>query len=132
MLHPPLTLGGLNPLKNSRDFAGDGLLVEKAMHSNTPQDPLSDALHRWRINPARNRNFRDAVWQRIEDNARVTWSGYVRGHLVGWSVTAAMALLAAGWGGHAMAQARLDADRNAMVVSYLSGLDPRVLARLQP
>jgi hypothetical protein len=43
-----------------------------------------------------------------------------------------IALIAAGWGGHVMAQARLDAERDAMVVSYLSGLDPRVLTKLRP
>lgn len=102
------------------------------MHSNTPHDPLSNTLQRWRVQPPRNRNFRDAVWQRIDRQARLTWSAYLRGHLVGWSVTAMLALVAAGWGGHAMAQARLDADRDEMVVSYLSGLDPRVLAKLRP
>src|SRR5688572_2728493 len=102
------------------------------MHSNDPRDPLSEALQRWRIQPARNRNFRDAVWQRIDHQARLSWSSYIRGHLVGWSVTAMLALVVAGWGGHAMAQARLDAERNAMVVSYLSGLDPRVLIKLRP
>ena len=29
-------------------------------------------------------------------------------------------------------RARLEAERNAMVVSYLSGLDPRVITKLQP
>jgi hypothetical protein len=43
-----------------------------------------------------------------------------------------LAVVAAGWGGHAMAQARLDAERNEMVVTYLSGLDPRVLTKLRP
>lgn len=99
---------------------------------NPPRDPLSDALQRWRIKPPPSRNFRDAVWQRIDRQARVSWSGYLHGHLIGWSVTAMMALIAAGWGGHAMAQARLDAERDAMVVSYLNGLDPRVLTKLRP
>ena len=99
---------------------------------NPPADPLSDALQRWRIQPLTDRNFRDAVWQRIDGRARLTWSAYLHGHLIGWSVTAIVALIAAGWSGHAMAQARLDAERDAMVVSYLSGLDPRVLTKLQP
>src|SRR5688572_18563873 len=100
------------------------------MHSNEPRDPLARLIQRWRISPARNRNFRDQVWQLIDRDGRLTWSGYVRGHLVGWSVTAMLALIVAGWGGHAMAQARLEAERDAMVVSYLSGLDPRVLTWL--
>jgi hypothetical protein len=102
------------------------------MKSNRPHDPLSDALQRWRITPARDRNFRNSVWQRIDREARLTWGSYVRGHLVGWSVAAMMAVVAAGWSGHAMAQARLEADRDNMVVSYLSELDPRVITGLQP
>ena len=102
------------------------------MHPNEPRDPLSDALQHWRLQPPRDAHFRTAVWQRIEGTARLNWSTYVRGHLVGWSVTTALALVVAGWGGHAMAQARLDAERNAMVVTYLSGLDPRVLTKLRP
>ena len=78
------------------------------------------------------RNFRDAVWQRIDRQDRLTWGAYLRGHLVGWSVAALLAIVGAGWSGHAMARARLDEARNAMVVSYLAELDPRVLARLQP
>ena len=102
------------------------------MHSNTPRDSLSEALRHWRILAPRDRNFRDSVWQRIDQQGRLTWSGYLRGHLIGWSLTAMLAIVAAGWGGHAMAQARLEADRDAMVVSYLSGLDPRVLTKLRP
>ena len=102
------------------------------MQTNHPDDPLSSTLQHWRLQPRRNRNFRDAVWQRLDRDARLTWGSYLRGHLIGWSVTALLAVVAAGWGGHAMAQARLDAERNEMVVSYLSGLDPRVMARLQP
>ena len=102
------------------------------MHSNTPRDPLSDSLQQWRVQPPRDPNFRSSVWQRIDRHPRLTWSGYLRGHLVGWSVTAMLALVAAGWGGHAMAQARLQSEREAMVVSYLSGLDPRVMSKLRP
>jgi hypothetical protein len=43
-----------------------------------------------------------------------------------------LALVVAGWSGHAMAQSRLEAERNAMIVSYLSGLDPRVMTKLRP
>lgn len=96
------------------------------------RDPLGDTLSHWRVDPPRDRNFRDSVWQRIETTARVTWAGYLRGHLVEWSIAAMVALVAAGWGGRAMAQARLEADRDAMVVSYLSALDPRVISKLRP
>jgi hypothetical protein len=102
------------------------------MHSNQPHDPLSDALQQWRVQPPRDSDFRTRVWERIDQSTRLTWGTYVRGHLVGWSLTAMLALVGAGWTGHAMAQARLDAERNAMVVSYLSGLDPRVISKLRP
>jgi hypothetical protein len=108
-------------------------MVERTpMDPTPPRDPLADALAQWRIRPARNPNFRAAVSERINQAARLTWSNYLRGHLVGWSVAAMLALVAAGWGGRAMAQARLDAGREAMVVSYLSGLDPRVITKLRP
>ncbi|MGH7946198.1 MAG: hypothetical protein ACREH8_24325 [Opitutaceae bacterium] len=102
------------------------------MHSNEPRDPLADVLQRWRVQPPRTHTFHGAVWQRIDRLAPMNWSSYIRGHLLGWSVTAMLALMVAGWGGHEMAQARLDAERNAMVISYLSGLDPRVLTKLRP
>lgn len=45
---------------------------------------------------------------------------------------AAVVLSAAGWTGHAAAQARMRADREAIVASYLVDLDPRVQASLKP
>jgi hypothetical protein len=106
--------------------------LKSTMDSNPPRDPFSDALQRWRVQPPRDPDFRAAVWRRLDGAPAPTWTGYLRGHLLGWSVTAMMALVAAGWGGHAMARARLDADRDAMVVSYLSALDPRVVSKLRP
>jgi hypothetical protein len=119
--------------KSLRVFAGWGIMVERTpMDPTPPRDPLADAFAQWRVRPTRNPNFRAAVSERINQAARLTWSNYLRGHLVGWSVAAMLALVAAGWGGRAMAQARLDAGREAMVVSYLSGLDPRVITKLRP
>lgn len=40
-------------------------------------------------------------------------------------------LVLGGWTGRAAAQAKLAADRDAMVVTYLVGLDPRVQAKLR-
>ena len=102
------------------------------MHSPDSRDPLSGAMKQWRVEPSPDRNFRDAVWRRIDERARSSWSLCIREHLVGWSVAAMVALVAAGWGGRVMAQARIDSDRDAMVVTYLSGLDPRVLTKLRP
>lgn len=102
------------------------------MDPTSPRDPLADALAQWRVRPARDPSFRGSVSQRINEAARLTWATYIRGHLVGWSVAAMLALVTAGWGGRAIAQARLDAGREAMVVSYLSGLDPRVITKVRP
>ena len=102
------------------------------MDPNSPRDPIDDALQHWRVHPARNPNFRVSVTQRIHRAAGLTWSNYVRDHLVGWSIAAMIALVAAGWGGRAIAHARLEADRDAMVIAYLSGLDPRVMTKLRP
>ena len=101
------------------------------MDSNS-RDPLSDALARWRVRPVRDPGFRAAVAQRIDAHGTLSWTGWLRGNLVSWSVLAAFAVIAAGWSGRALAESRLEARREAMVVSYLSGLDPRVLAKLQP
>lgn len=120
------------PLNFFRVFRRPGIEAGNTAMDPTSRDPFDDALSRWRIHPPRDRNFRDSVWRRIDASARLTWAGYLRGHLLGWSFAAMVALVAAGWGGRAIAHARLEAERNAMVVSYLSALDPRVLSKLRP
>lgn len=74
--------------------------------------------------------FRTQVWARLQRGLRPTWAGYVRTHLAGWAFAGVLAMAAAGWTGHEAAQARLEAQRERMVVSYLGNLDPRVLAKL--
>jgi len=102
------------------------------MKPSDPNDSLPRLLTAWRLRPPPNPNFRPAVWQRLRQQSRETWAGYVRVHLAGWSLLAVLAVVAAGWTGHSVARAKLEADREQMVVSYLGGLDPRVLVRLQP
>lgn len=97
-----------------------------------PHDSFSDALQQWRVRPPPDPNFRPAVWRRISRRSRETWASYVQAHLLPWSVAAAVAVAVAGWTGHAAARAKLDADRDAMVVTYLVQLDPRVQAKLRP
>jgi len=99
-----------------------------------PSDPhqrLSATLGSWRMTPPRDSNFRPAVLERIQQRARATWTEYVRSHGFSWSAAALVAITAAGWTGHAVAQARLQESREQMVVSYLGKLDPRVLAKLR-
>lgn len=97
---------------------------------NTPRDSLSDIVHRWQVEPPADPQFRQAVWQRIE--GRATWPAYLRSHATAWSLAAVVLLGAAAYSGNALAQARARADRDAMVVTYLVDLDPRVQAVLKP
>lgn len=99
------------------------------MNPPDPDDRLSATLASWRVNPARNPHFRPAVLACVRKTARDTWAGYVRGHLAAWSVAALVALAAAGWTGHAFAQAEMEINRERMAVTYLGSLDPRVLAK---
>ena len=99
---------------------------------NIPRDSLSEVLHRWRVDPPADQNFRPAVWQRIDGRSRATWPAYLRSHATAWSLAAVVILGAAAYSGSALAQARARADRDAMVVTYLVELDPRVQAVLKP
>ncbi len=102
------------------------------MNPLPPNDTVSRNLPAWRVNPPADPNFRPAVWQRIQARTRSTWAAYMRDRFVGWSVVGTLAVVAAGWTGHSLAQEKLAAEREKMVVSYLGGLDPRVLAKLRP
>jgi len=118
-------------LKNSlREIGGGGLEWEEN-DMNASETKLKELLAAWRVEPKAAANFRPEVWARIRRAGRESWAAYVRGHLAGWAAGAAVAAAVAGWTGHAIAQARLESERERMVVSYLSELDPRVLAKLE-
>lgn len=102
------------------------------MDSSRHHDSLSETLRQWRVSPVRDPEFRPAVWRRIAQHSRATWAGYVRAHRFGWSLAALVAIGGAGWTGHAAARAKSAAEREALVVSYLVTLDPRVQAELRP
>ena len=99
---------------------------------NNPRDSLSEALQGWRVSPPADPNFRPGVWQRIGRQTRVTWPAYLRAHPAVWSLVAVVMLSAAALTGTALARARTQADREAIVVTYLVDLDPRVQAVLKP
>lgn len=101
------------------------------MHSPESHDSLSRTLAAWRVSPPPDPNFRPAVWQRIGAEMRESWAGYVRAHALGLSIAALVVVGAANWTGRAAVRAQLDAEREAMVVAYLTNLDPRVQARLR-
>jgi hypothetical protein len=99
---------------------------------NHPTDNLTESLRRWRVAPPADPNFRPQVWQRIRDRSRVTWPSYLRAHSAAWSLATVLALGAAAYTGHVAAEARTRSDREALVVTYLVELDPRVQALLKP
>lgn len=99
---------------------------------NTPRDSLSEALHNWQVSPPADPDFRSGVWQRIGRQAGATWPAYLRAHTAAWAFAAVLALSAAGYTGSALARAHVRADREAIVVTYLVELDPRVQAVLKP
>jgi hypothetical protein len=99
---------------------------------NTQRDSLSAVLHRWRVDPPADPGFRSAVWQRLDARTRESWPAYLRSHATAWSLAAVVLMGAAAISGTALAQARVQAEREAMVVNYLVELDPRVQAVLRP
>jgi hypothetical protein len=99
---------------------------------NPTRDPLSETLHGWQVTPPPDPNFRQGVWKRISKQSGVTWPTYLRSHLAAWSMAAAVVVCAAGFTGGALAKSRARADREAIVVTYLVDLDPRVQALFKP
>lgn len=102
------------------------------MNTPEPDDSLSRTLDQWRIRSKADPNFRPAVWTRIRQGARDTWATYVQAHLAAWTFVMVITVTAAGWAGISAGRARLNADRDQMVTSYLVELDPRVQAKLRP
>lgn len=84
------------------------------------------------MQPPADPNFRPAVWARIRDRSRETWTTYVRAHLTAWGVAAVCVVALSGWIGASAGKTKLDHARDAMVVAYLVELDPRVQAQLHP
>ncbi len=98
---------------------------------NTSRDDLPKMLHEWRVKPPADPGFRHAVWQRIQRPPDVSWAAYLRTHLAAWTVAAVLTLGVAGLAGRALAQVHIQADREAIVTTYLVELDPRVQAVLR-
>ena len=99
---------------------------------NNSHDSLAESLRHWRGSPPADPGFRSRVWQRIERRAGVTWPAYLRMHPAAWSLVAVLTLSAAAYTGSSLAHAHAQADREAIVVTYLVDLDPRVQALLKP
>jgi hypothetical protein len=96
------------------------------------KDPLSRVIQGWRVQPVADPQFRPAVWQRIHRQQTGSWAHYVSAHKLGWGMATLVAVAGAMWTGKVAADRTLAAERDAMVVSYLVELDPRVQAGLRP
>ncbi len=97
-----------------------------------PPDSLAEGLRRWRVAPPPVPDFRQQVWQRIGRQTRATWPAYLRAHSAAWSLAAILVLGVAAYTGRIAARAQVHSDREALVVTYLVELDPRVQAVLRP
>jgi anti-sigma-K factor RskA len=79
-----------------------------------------------RVSPARNPEFRAAVWARIEAARRTpaTWAAWLR--LNGWRfVSCALAgVVLAGAGGGWIAKSQSERDRERLMQRYLASIDP--------
>ncbi len=99
--------------------------------NSSDRNDLSRTLADWRVNPTADSNFRPAVWQRIQQRTYNTWAAYMQARLAGWSIAAVIVVGGATFTGHSLAQAKIDQERDQMVVSYLGNLDPRVMAEVR-
>ena len=113
-----------------RDFSALGV-YSYISSMNSSRDSLSETLRSWRVTPPAEPNFRQGVWQRIGKQTGVSWPTYLRAHLAAWCVAAAVAMGVAAFTGNAVARTQARTDRNALVVTYLTDLDPRVQAVLK-
>ena len=97
---------------------------------DSSRDTLAETLQQWKVRPPADPNFRDSVWRRIDRRSLDSWPVYLRSHAATWAAVAVLTLGAAAYTGRATARARVRAEREAMVVTYLVDLDPRVQATL--
>ena len=98
------------------------------MNAPKPEDSLSRTLADWRVTPRRDPQFRTEVHARLEAARRApSWGGYVRMHAAPVTGALAVAVAAGGLIGREQAKARVDAERTAMVSSYVQSLDARTM-----
>ena len=98
--------------------------------------PLSKLLAAWKVHPTTDPNFCSSVYRKIEYNTTsregTSLRDYLRPHRAAWAAATLVLLLASTWTGHALADHKARKVRDAMVVAYLSDLDPRIVAESKP
>ncbi len=100
---------------------------------NPHRDPLSEVLERWVVSPTADPNFRPAVTARLAAARPARdLASYLRSHPALWTAAAALAVSGSAWAGHEAARVRDRADQRFLADTYVTQLDPRVLAGLKP
>ena len=99
---------------------------------NAPEktESLRPTLLAWQVSPSADPNFRTGIWTRIESArqwADLTWSGYLRRHLVAWILVLGMTAVGAGWMGHRAGAQHAAADRETVLASYVAAIDARAM-----
>lgn len=96
------------------------------MNSPEPDKSLSRVLAGWRVQPARDSQFRPAVRARIgAERADPDESGLFRLQPAWVAGALALAVMIGAWGGREEARRRTESDRTAMAAAYVRGLDAR-------
>jgi hypothetical protein len=100
------------------------------MNAPEKDQSLRPALLAWQVAPPVDPGFRSAVWAGIEaarERFEITWSGYLRRHIVAWVLVLGMAAVGAGWVGHSAGADHALADRDLVLTSYVAAIDARAM-----
>lgn len=93
------------------------------------QDPIRGELRTWRVDPPADPGFRPAVWSRIDQARLLHWTTYWRRHAVGWSVACVLIVSASALWGHAAGLRHKQAERTAVLQTYLAAIDVTAMNR---
>jgi len=98
------------------------------MKMKSEDEKLTRVLADWRVAPAADAEFRPGVWTRIGQARReAAFAGFVRARAVPCAALLVVALGVGAWTGRERARARVDAERAAILSTYVSGLDARTM-----
>lgn len=94
------------------------------MSKNNHQNSLSTLLSDWQVSPASEPQFRQGVWDRIEQRKRESaWPGYLRAHAAAAASFALIAVIAGGVTGYAQARDQARDHREVMANAYVESID---------
>tara|TARA_R110002094_G_scaffold167285_1_gene150348 strand:- start:349 stop:657 length:309 start_codon:yes stop_codon:yes gene_type:complete len=94
------------------------------MSKNNHQNSLSTQLSDWQVFPVSEPQFRERVWERIEQRKRESaWPGYLHAHAATAASFALIAVIAGGVTGYAQARGQAREHREAMASAYVESID---------